>query len=68
MTQTIGAVARLAGISIRTLHHYDEIGLLAPGGRSEAGYRLYEDTDLERLQQILDQTEARFVVADDHES
>ena len=53
MTQTIGAVARLAGISIRTLHHYDEIGLLAPGGRSEAGYRLYEDTDLERLQQIL---------------
>jgi len=53
MTQTIGAIARLAGISIRTLHHYDEIGLLAPGGRSEAGYRLYEDADLERLQQIL---------------
>jgi MerR family transcriptional regulator, thiopeptide resistance regulator len=53
MTQTIGAVARLAGISIRTLHHYDEIGLLSPGGRSEAGYRLYEAADLERLQQIL---------------
>lgn len=53
MTQTIGAVSRLAGISIRTLHHYDEIGLLTPGGRTEAGYRLYEDRDLERLQQIL---------------
>jgi DNA-binding transcriptional MerR regulator len=53
MTQTTGAVARLAGISIRTLHHYDEIGLLAPGERSDAGYRLYADSDLERLQQIL---------------
>ena len=53
MTQTIGTVARLAGISIRTLHHYDEIGLLAPGERSDAGYRLYADSDLERLQQIL---------------
>lgn len=51
--QTIGAVARLAGISIRTLHHYDEIGLLTPGGRSDSGYRLYEDRDLERLQQVL---------------
>ncbi len=46
-------MARLAGISIRTLHHYDEIGLLTPGGRSDAGYRLYEPADLERLQQIL---------------
>jgi MerR family transcriptional regulator, thiopeptide resistance regulator len=53
MTHTIGAIARLAGISIRTLHHYDEIGLLSPGVRSAAGYRLYEDADLERLQQDL---------------
>lgn len=52
-TETIGAVARLAGVSIRTLHHYDEIGLLTPGGRSDSGYRLYRDHDLERLQQIL---------------
>ncbi|WP_040951295.1 MerR family transcriptional regulator [Gorillibacterium massiliense] len=46
-------VAELTGISIRTLHHYDEIGLLKPSGTTEAGYRLYSDTDLEKLQQIL---------------
>lgn len=46
-------VSQLAGISIRTLHHYDERGLLKPQALSEAGYRLYADTDLERLQQIL---------------
>jgi DNA-binding transcriptional MerR regulator len=53
MTRTVGEVARLAGITIRTLHHYDNAGLLVPAGRSEAGYRLYADADLERLQQIL---------------
>jgi DNA-binding transcriptional MerR regulator len=46
-------VAELAGISIRTLHHYDEIGLLSPSEITEAGYRLYSDEDLETLQQIL---------------
>jgi MerR family transcriptional regulator, thiopeptide resistance regulator len=50
---TIGHVARLSGVSVRTLHHYDDIGLLVPSGRSDAGYRLYSDTDLERLRQIL---------------
>lgn len=49
----IGDVARLAGVTVRTLHHYDEIGLLTPSQRSDAGYRLYTDADLERLQQIL---------------
>lgn len=49
----VGDVARLAGVSVRTLHHYDELGLLTPSRRSEAGYRLYTDEDLERLQQIL---------------
>jgi len=53
MTYHIGEVARLAGVTIRTLRHYDEIGLLRPGGRSEAGYRLYGDADLARLQQVL---------------
>lgn len=53
MSQTVSQVARLAGISVRTLHHYDEIGLLRPSGRSEAGYRLYEQSDLQRLQQVL---------------
>jgi DNA-binding transcriptional MerR regulator len=46
-------VSRLAGVSIRTLHYYEEIRLLVPGGRTEAGYRLYTDGDLLRLQQIL---------------
>lgn len=46
-------VTRIAGISVRTLHHYDEIGLLVPSARSAAGYRLYDDDDLFRLQQIL---------------
>ncbi|HMJ03731.1 MAG TPA: MerR family transcriptional regulator [Conexibacter sp.] len=49
----IGDVARRAGVSVRTLRHYDEIGLLPPSGRSEAGYRLYSAADLERLRRIL---------------
>ncbi len=51
--RTVGEVCELAGVSVRTLHHYDEIGLLAPSGRSDAGYRLYSHQDLERLQEIL---------------
>jgi DNA-binding transcriptional MerR regulator len=50
---TTGAVARLSGVSVRTLHHYHQIGLLSPGGRSPAGYRRYWLADLKRLQQIL---------------
>ena len=46
-------VASLSGLTIRTLHHYDSIGLLMPSARSAAGYRLYDDDDLLRLQQIL---------------
>lgn len=46
-------MAQLAGVSVRTLHHYDSIGLLVPEARTVAGYRLYTDTDLFRLQQIL---------------
>ena len=53
MSLTVGAVARLAGVTIRTLHHYDEIGLLKASGRSDAGYRRYADADLDRLQRIL---------------
>jgi MerR family transcriptional regulator, thiopeptide resistance regulator len=45
--------ARIAGVSVRSLHHYDEIGLLVPKRRSAAGYRLYDRNDLLRLQQIL---------------
>ena len=62
--RSVGAVARLAGISVRTLHHYDEIGLLTPGGRSGAGYRRYADDDLERLQRILFYRELGFSLDD----
>lgn len=53
MSHTVGSVARMTGVTVRTLHHYDEIGLLSPGDRSAAGYRRYDDSDLERLQRIL---------------
>jgi DNA-binding transcriptional MerR regulator len=53
VSYTIGRAAEMAGVTVRTLHHYDEIGLLTPGDRSSAGYRRYDDVDLERLQQIL---------------
>ena len=46
-------VSRIARVSVRTLHYYEEIGLLTPTGRTDAGYRLYTDDDLLRLQQIL---------------
>jgi DNA-binding transcriptional MerR regulator len=49
----IGEFAALTGVSIRALHHYDRIGLLAPSARSETGYRLYAQRDLLRLQQVL---------------
>jgi DNA-binding transcriptional MerR regulator len=59
---SVGRVAALSGVTIRTLHHYDEIGLLSPGGRSDAGYRLYEEADLERLQRILFYRELGFTL------
>ncbi|MFI9231023.1 MerR family transcriptional regulator [Streptomyces rimosus] len=53
MGYSVGQVAGFAGVTVRTLHHYDEIGLLVPGGRSHAGHRRYSDADLDRLQQIM---------------
>lgn len=50
---TVKEVSKLTGISARTLHYYDEIGLFVPTEKSEAGYRLYDDKALETLQQIL---------------
>ena len=50
---TVNEVSKLTGVSIRTLQYYDTIGLLPPAGYTEAGYRLYDDTAMERLQQIL---------------
>ena len=51
--RTVHEVAQLASVSVRTLHYYDEIGLLRPDCTTEAGYRLYGEAQLERLQQIL---------------
>src|SRR5215510_10240878 len=45
--------AQVAGVTVRTLHHYDRIGLLKPSGYTSAGYRLYQKQDLVRLQQIV---------------
>lgn len=53
MTVKVKEIATLTGISVRTLHHYDEIGILKPAHVTEAGYRLYSDEDLTTLQQIL---------------
>jgi DNA-binding transcriptional MerR regulator len=50
---TVGEVARLAGLTVRTLHHYDEIGLLVPAERASSGYRLYRRIEVERLQEVL---------------
>lgn len=53
MAYTVKAVADISGVTVRTLHHYDRIGLLRPASISPSGYRLYSEADLERLQQIL---------------
>lgn len=50
---TVGQVADALGVTVRTLHHYDEIGLVVPSQRSRAGYRLYARDDLRRLQQVV---------------
>ena len=62
--KTVHEVSKLAGISVRTLHHYDAIGLLTPTTTTEAGYRLYDDDALERLQCILFFRELEFPLKD----
>ncbi len=62
--RTVHEVSRLTGVSIRTLQYYDKIGLLPPAERTEAGYRLYDDAALERLQQILLFRELQFPLRD----
>lgn len=58
--RTVGAIARLVGISVRTLHHYDHIGLVVPSGRTASGYRMYDDADVERLHRVLTYRELGF--------
>ncbi len=61
---TVHEVSRFAGVSIRTLQYYDRIGLLRPAGYTDAGYRLYDDEQLERLQCILLFRELEFPLKD----
>ncbi|GAA1882662.1 MerR family transcriptional regulator [Williamsia serinedens] len=49
----VGRLAELTGLTVRTLHHYDELGLVRPSRRTAAGYRLYDDTDVERLYRVI---------------
>lgn len=62
--RTVHEVSKLAGVSVRTLHHYDAIGLLTPTRLTEVGYRLYDDTALARLQSILLFRELEFPLKD----
>ena len=52
MLLKVGELARRSGLTVRALHHFDDIGLLKPSGRSEAGYRLYNQDDAARLHGI----------------
>jgi DNA-binding transcriptional MerR regulator len=61
---TVSRLAKMAGVSVRTLHHYDEIGLLQPRARTAAGYRLYGEQEVLRLQQILFFRELDFALGD----
>lgn len=60
----VGQVAAAAGVSVRTLHHWDAIGLLSPRGRTLSGYRSYEEVDLQRLRQVLTYRELGFALDD----
>lgn len=62
--KTVKDVSKIAGISIRTLQYYDKIGLLIPSNHTEAGYRLYGEDDMKKLQQILLFRELEFPLKD----
>lgn len=62
--KTVHEVSRITGVSIRTLHYYDSIGLLSPADITEAGYRLYDDNSLLRLQNIMLLRELQFSLKD----
>ena len=61
---TVHQVSKLTGVSVRALHHYDELGLLKPAAVTEAGYRLYDESSLVRLQSILLFRELQFPLKD----
>jgi MerR family transcriptional regulator, thiopeptide resistance regulator len=61
--KTVGAVAALTDVSVRTLHHYDDIGLVVPSVRTPAGYRGYTDADIDRYYDAAEPGLAEFVHA-----
>ena len=63
-TMSVGAVAALVGVSVRTLHHWDQIGLVRPKGRTFADYRVYSSADITRIQRVLVYREAGFPLAE----
>src|ERR1700752_1922497 len=58
----VGELARRTGLTVRTLHHYDEIGLLKPSHHTEAGHRLYTAGDVARLEQVLSRRQLGFTL------
>ena len=62
--RTVGEVAEVTGVTVRTLHYYDEVGLLEPSERTAAGYRLYSDADVLRLHSILSWRDMGFGLTD----
>jgi DNA-binding transcriptional MerR regulator len=64
MEQTVGQVARAAGISVRTLHHWEQVGLVRPSGRTANGYRAYGAQDVERVRKVLAWRELGLPLAD----
>lgn len=63
----VGDLAKQTGVSVRTLHYYDEIGLLSPSHRTEAGYRLYSEKDIVRLHQIVSLRQVGFSLEEIHQ-
>src|SRR3954452_14872931 len=63
----VGELARRTGLTIRTLHHYDEIGLLKPTLHTESGHRLYTSRDVARLQQVLSLRQLGFSLEEVHD-
>ncbi|HEY9723487.1 MAG TPA: MerR family transcriptional regulator, partial [Oscillatoriaceae cyanobacterium] len=64
MPRKVGELAKLTGVSVRTLHHYEAIGLLKPAMRNEGGHRCYTEAEVERLQRILSLRELGFSLED----
>ena len=65
--QQIGAVAERVGLSLRTIRHYEDVGLVTPTGRSAGGFRLYTAADVERLSLVKDMKPLGFTLSESHE-